>query len=147
MPSTYRYSYHPANHAFEIIFLIMVAISSARLTLGNAPAPNTTAALLDPSLLRVWAAMLGGGSLLALAGILWPGRLATSLVLERVGLILVGGAVAIYIWGTLGHATAAASMPLAIVGGVGLACGVRVLQIRRELQTLQHSSRRIRRGT
>lgn len=146
MPGTYRYGYHPANHAFEVIFLLMVLLSTVRLAAGFAPAPNTTAALLDPALLRIWAAMLGGGSLLALAGIFWPGRVATSLVLEQVGLILVGGAVAIYIWGTFGRVAASSSMPLAIVSGVGLASLVRVLQIRRELATLRHSTRRIRRG-
>lgn len=147
MPGTYPYKYHPANHAFEAIFLGMVALSAARLALGTVPAPNTTAALLDPALLRVWAAMLGGGSLAALAGLFWPGRIATSLVLEQVGLILVGGAVAIYVWGTIGRVTAASSMPLAIVAGVGLACGVRVLQIRREMRLLRHSTSRISRGS
>lgn len=143
MPGTYRYHYHPANHAFEAIFLVMVLLTTLRLAAGATPAPASTAALLDPDLLRIWAAMLGGGSLLALTGIFWPGRMATSLVLEQVGLILVGGTVAIYVWGTVGRVTAASTMPLAIVCGVGLACGVRVLQIRRELALLRHSTRRI----
>jgi hypothetical protein len=88
----------PAWNPFEVFLLVLSIVSSAGLVRGH-----SGSAVLDERLpvweVGAWGLMLASGSLIALAGIYCyrsRRRLMLGLYLERTGLILVGGAAAIY---------------------------------------------------
>src|SRR5918996_793715 len=84
-----------SRHPFEVYMLVLAAISGAPLLFGK---PNSCSIeeTLPPLLVTAWGGMLVVGSLLALLGLYWRGRSSTALLMERAGLVGVGGAAVVY---------------------------------------------------
>lgn len=88
----------PAWNPFEVFLLALSVVSSIGLVRGHSGSQ-----VLDDRLpvweVVVWGLMLAGGSIVALVGIYCyrsRERLMLGLYLERTGLLLVGGAAAVY---------------------------------------------------
>lgn len=131
-----KWGLRPAHHVFELVFLVVGTLVAAPLVAGAIPAPDSTASFVPPGLLQVWAWMLLAGSLTGLLGLLWAGRVVTGMVLERVGLIVLAGAVILHVAGTAATLAAPAIVPVSIAGAFGLACILRSLQVRTEIRDL-----------
>lgn len=135
-----KWGYRPVHHVFELVFLVVAVLVGLPVALGAVPAPQTTASFLQPGLLAVWGWMLLVGAGIALLGLLWAGRVVSGLVIEQVGLIVLAGAVALYVAGAAVNVQLAAAVPIAIVGAFGLACALRSVQLRQEIRDLVKAS-------
>lgn len=128
-----------SRHPFETYLLSLAAVSGIPLLFGE---PNSASieATLPPLLVNGWGAMLMLGSLLALTGLYWRGRSITGLVLERAGLVGVGGASLVY-----GAATMIAAggwsglFATCVVGGFGLACFAQARRISVRITLVLHA--------
>lgn len=132
------------DNPFELFVLYLGLVAGAPLLLG-APAPGSTAELLGPVFSRIWAWLLVAGCLLALTGAWWTwwrwvGRwwprirptVSTSLLIEQVGLLAMGGASVIYAVGVVAASgDTGRYIPAGLVAGMGLAALWRFRQIRR----------------
>lgn len=133
-----KWGYRPSHHVFELVFLGVAVAVAIPLVVGAVPAPSSTASFLEPGLLVVWGWMLLLGSGTALVGLLWAGRLISGLVLEQVGLIILSGAVILYVYGAYDTGSSAVIVPVSLVGGFGLACAIRAWQLRQDMRDLVH---------
>lgn len=118
-----------SRHPFEIFLLIMLIFSVTPLLWG-APAPISIEALLPTPVIKLWAATASLGSLVALLGIIWPRRVI-GMVIEQVGLVMVGVAACFYgaaIWIVTGEV---GRVPGAIISAFGLSCLVRWYQLQK----------------
>lgn len=110
-----------SRHPFEIYLLVLAAVSALPRLLGRS---NSTAIEqgLEPWVVLGWNAMLLTGSLIALAGLYWPGRSATGLILERSGLVGVGGAALVYSTVVFISIGVSGAFSGCIIAAFGLAC-------------------------
>ena len=84
-----------SRHPFETYLLTLAAVSGLPLLFGK-PNSGSIEESLPPFMVGVWGAMLVFGSVLALVGLYWRGRVVTGLLMERSGLVGVGGSSLIY---------------------------------------------------
>jgi len=119
---------HAGRHPFQTFMLALAVISGLPLILGH-PQPRSIEATLPPWLATTWGVMLFGGAVVALLGSYWLGNYANALTIERIGLLVVGGAACLYgltLLLVLGPSTAVAA---GIVLGFGLASLKRAFDI------------------
>lgn len=110
-----------SRHPFETYLLVLAAVSGLPLLFGRANSGSMAAAMPELAVLA-WGAMLVLGSTLALIGLYWRGMSATGLLLERAGLIGVGGAAIIFSAVALASIGLDASFSACITAGFGAAC-------------------------
>lgn len=126
-----------SRHPFEVYLLVLAAVSGVPLLLGK-PNSGSVQDALPPAMTALWGAMLVLGSTLALAGLYWRGRRSTGLLMERTGLIGVGGAALVYacILLTTGWRGMFAAC---ITGAFGLACITQARRISQRIHAvIQH---------
>lgn len=128
------------RHPFELYILYLAFITSLPILLRIAPAPGSVREALPALVPTVWALTLAGGSAVALVGIYWRER-ATGLILEQLGLALVGVASLIYCVSVLYVVGSSAGFTVAIVGGFGVSCLRRYWQIQRILDDVHRVER------
>lgn len=92
---TYADPLHAGRHPFQTYMLSVAVVSGLPLVFGWAP-PRSIEATLPPWLVLIWGVMLFGGSAVALLGSYWLGNYANALTIERIGLLVVGGAACLY---------------------------------------------------
>lgn len=123
------------RNPFEVFLLSFGLVVGSPLLFG-APTPGSTAALLGPTLVRVWAWMLCVGCLVALTGAWWTWwrwlsrwwswaepDIGTALLIEQVGLVAVGVASGIYTWGIVAaDGLTGRYIAAGIFAGFGVAC-------------------------
>ena len=85
------------RHPYEVYLLALTLASTVPASLGLAPAPASIRVQLDPTAAWIWAASLSVGAAVALVGLAWkrPRQAllsVTALLLEQVGLTIVGAA-------------------------------------------------------
>lgn len=124
------------RHPHEVLFLVAAVIAGIGGTL-HPPAQSIAHALMPAGMARVWYALLIVGAVIALAGIASSGRHLGGLLVERVGMLLVGGLCCAYGGVTLVFSESAALVGGAVLLAFGLASLVRARQIRRDLQRLR----------
>lgn len=116
------------RHPFEI-FLLIACVITGIPQLAGAPAPSSISHSLPVWARLVWAAALGGGGAFALAGMCWPRKTGTGIVLEQFGLVAVGNACVFYsacVLVLVGHSGA---FPAGLNAAFGIACFWRYVQI------------------
>lgn len=132
-----------ARHPFEQFVLFLGTAAGLPLMLGVAPQPGTTSAILGDILVRLWAALLFGGCATAWLGSWWDKtaclgrwwhrwkpRPTSSLLIERVGLIALGGSCVVYVYGIIAAGGASSRLvTVALIIGLGLAALYRSRQI------------------
>lgn len=119
------------REGFEIYVLGLCLLAGIPLLLGKSR-PGSIQSLLPEEWQVIWSLFLVGGSLLALIGIFWPNR-ATGLILEQVGMVPTGVAALVYAVVVLIMAGWSGVIPVAVVGGFGVACFRRWYRIQRVL--------------
>lgn len=111
-----------SRHPFEVYLLALSAVSGVPLLFGE-PNSGTIDAELPREVVAAWGAMLIAGSTLALVGLFWRGgRAASGLLMERTGLIGVGGASLVYAATALFSVGTDAAFSGCITAGFGAAC-------------------------
>jgi hypothetical protein len=80
----------------QVFLLIQSLYASAPLVFDGESASHSLDKTVSPLLVTVWGAVLLIGSTVALVGEFWRGHTWTSLILERIGLALVGTGGAFY---------------------------------------------------
>lgn len=127
------------RHPFEVFLLILSIISGLPVALGNVT-PGSVSAALSPWAQRTWGAGLTLGAIVCLLGILMtrPNPRAvtvsiTGMVIEQVGLVMVGGACMVYVAALIGYVGLDALVPASIVLAYGASCLWRWHQIQRLL--------------
>ena len=127
-----------SRHPFETYLLVLAAVSGLPLLFGK-PNSASIAATLPHVLVIGWGFMLVLGSLCALVGLYWRGRSATGLVLERAGLIGVGGASLVYAASVLISAPGfTGAFAASITAGFGIACAAQARRIGLRLRMAIH---------
>ncbi len=133
-----------SRHPFETYLLVLATVSGVPLLFGQSNSDGIEQAL--PTLLvHAWGGMLAVGSLLALIGLYWRGHSATGLLLERTGLIGVGGAAIIYTTAILLHVGLGGLFSGCIIGGFGLACFAQARRISQRIRAVLAQIEEIRR--
>lgn len=107
------------RHPFEIFMLVLASLTSLPTVLGRAAKPPSITEALPPLAQFLWALILCLGSTGALVGIWWHNR-ATGLVVEQLGLALVGITSLIYV--VVALFVTGLSIPIGIVFGFGASC-------------------------
>lgn len=133
-----------SRHPFETYLLVLAALSGIPLLFG-APNSASVEAALPPLLVAVWGAMLVVGSTMALVGTYWRGRLMTSYVLERTGLVGVGGASVVYALCAVMGAGLDAAFSACLTVGFGVACFAQAHRISRRVGAILNRVERLRR--
>ena len=83
------------KNPFEVFILVWIALASASFTTGDPGSRSLQQALPERAVI-LWGACAMIGAVMALVGILVQKWTNDGLVLERTGIILVGGAAAVY---------------------------------------------------
>ena len=130
------------RHPFEIYLLTWAFLVSLPGALGFDALPSSVGAQMPHLAARLWAVSLTVGALVALVGLAWrrppfPLVSVTGLLLERIGLFIVGYAAAFYSVAVLFYVGAQGLVPAGIVLGFGLACAAQALKIGRILATMK----------
>ena len=110
-----------ARHPFELFMLVVCLFAGIPTIADGPPAPQSIEALLPQLLVLGWGISLSVGAFIALLGIFLFGA-ATGIILEQVGLVMVGTACVFYgiaIWIVIGVTGAVSG---GIVFGFGCAC-------------------------
>ena len=116
------------RHPFETYTLYLAILTSVPSLLSITPRPGSISDVLPDPVAFAWNAFLLLGAVLALAGIYWRER-ATGLVMEQLGLGLVGVTSLIYVACVLFILGLSGALACAIVGGFGISCLRRYWQI------------------
>ncbi len=127
-----------SRHPFETYLLVLAAVSGIPLAFGE---PNSASieATLPPLLVTGWGVMLVAGSLLALLGLYWRGHSGTGLLMERAGLVGVGGASLVYAGATILAAPGwSGAFAAAITSGFGVACFAQARRISTRIRAVIH---------
>lgn len=139
--------YSSTRHPFEV-FLLALSVLSGLPVLIAGTAPDSITDALNDWAARAWGGGLAIGGAIALLGIYLtrPRPHATKisvtgLVVEQVGLVVVGGACLVYAAAVLLYFGLQGVGPAGIVLAYGVSCGWRWLQIQR-LMILEHALRR-----
>lgn len=128
-------AYAPSRHPFQIWTLALLALSGiARLL--SPEGDSAIDQVLDGPFRIAWAVLLLGGGALGLVAAFWPDR-ALGLLLERISLIAIAAATAVY--GTLVLVTfGILALPAGGLSlGVAAASAVRIRQIGPQLERLR----------
>lgn len=131
-----------SRHPFETYLLALAAISGLPLIIGE-PTSGTIDEALPYPLVLVWGLMLLVGSTIALVGLYWRGRSATGLVLERAGLIGVGGASLVYATALVILVQFEGAFSSCITAGFGLACFTQARRISMRIQMVLDQMREL----
>jgi hypothetical protein len=123
-----------SRHPFEVYMLVLAAISGAPLLFGK-PNSGSIEETLPPLLVTAWGGMLVVGSLLALLGLYWRGRSSTALLMERAGLVGVGGAAVVYA-AALTTAGWRGAFAGCLTAGFGLACFAQAHRISQRIRAV-----------
>lgn len=139
------------RNPFELWVLGFGLVVGAPLLFG-APTPGSTTEALGETLVRVWAWMLVLGCLTALVGVWWTwsgwlGRwmprwrptTVSGVLVEGFGLVPVATGMVIFAVGVVD--VGGAPIAAALVGSWGLACVVRLYQIRRWVRAVKATVR------
>lgn len=121
----------------QTFLLILSLYASAPLVFDGESASESLDKAVSPFLVVLWGAVLLVGSAVALVGEFWRGHTWTSLVLERVGLLLVGiggGFYCIILALTVGGN---ARYVVGVTTAYALSCLWRVMQITRRLNWIR----------
>lgn len=110
-----------SRHPFEVYLLVLAACSGVPLLFGE-PNSGSINEAMPPLVVNMWGAMLVFGSVLALLGLYWRGRKVTGLLMERTGLVGVGGAALIFAVVAFSTVGVTATFSACITGGFGAAC-------------------------
>ncbi len=110
-----------SRHPFETYLLATATVSGLPLVIGRVNSASISTAL-PGELVIAWGTMLVVGSAMALVGTYWRGRRITGLVLERAGLVGVGGAALVYACVALLAVGLDAAFSACITAGFGAAC-------------------------
>jgi hypothetical protein len=129
------------RHPFEIFSLILGLLTGLPRVLGVAPAPNSITAALPPFIVTTWSAVLVAGCAIAIFGIWWHER-ALGLILEQLGLAMVGVACVVYSGVALASVGISASIPAGIIFAFGASCLVRWRQIQRTIDEVSGEEKR-----
>lgn len=124
-----------SRHPFETYLLALALVSGIPLMFGRANSASVAATLPD-ALVVVWGTMLVVGSGTALVGTYWRGSLLTGVVLERTGLVGVGGAAIVYSLATVLAVGIGATFSACLTVGFGLACFAQAHRISRRINRL-----------
>jgi hypothetical protein len=128
--------YIPPRNPFQVFLLMLSCLVSLGLIQGNAGSVILEEALTDRAVTS-WGWALMVGSAMSLIGLWLPERFALfGLALERAGMILVGGAAAIYayvLWDSVSDPVTVA-YNLAIQIAFALACVWRMIQLTRVMR-------------
>ena len=123
---------------FETLLLGLSVLASVPLLRGDAGSALLEREL-DNATVIAWGLALLIGSVLALAGSYWHGHAYAALVVERGGLVLVGGAAAVYalvVLATVDDRGGVAYLTC-VQAAYALACGWRCKQITSRLQWIR----------
>lgn len=132
-----------SRHPFETYLLTLAAVSGIPLLFGQVNSGSIEAAL-PPVMVAFWGSMLVLGSSLALVGLYWRGRPATGLLMERSGLVGVGGSSLIYAVVLIPNGFQGL-FSACVTAGFGLACFTQARRIGRRIDTAIHQADRDRR--
>lgn len=124
-----------SRHPFETYLLALSAVSGIPLLFGE-PTSGTIDDALPPAMVLLWGSMLVFGSIIALVGLYWRGLSTTGLVLERAGLVGVGGASLIYSTAILLTVGLEGLFSGCIISAFGLACFTQARRISFRLHDL-----------
>lgn len=124
-----------SRHPFETYLLALAFVSGIPLLFGRTNSGTIQEALPEPAVL-MWGFMLVIGSATALLGTYWHGRGSTALVLERTGLVGVGGAALIYSTIILLSAGLKGLFSACIIGAFGIASFAQARRISRRIREL-----------
>lgn len=120
------------RHPFEIYLLYLTLLTSLPTLLGITPRPGSIEHAMPGWLQLAWSVTLTLGAANALGGIYLPRR-DIGLIMEQLGLALVGTAAVIYFIVAIVDNGVDALQPLAIVGGFGAACLKRAWDIQSQV--------------
>lgn len=124
-----------SRHPFETYLLALAFVSGLPLIFGQRNS-GSIEATLPPLLVDAWGAMLVLGSALALLGLYWRGHEFTALVLERSGLVGVGGAAAVYATSVVLGVGLDGLFSACIIGAFAGACFAQARRISRRIMLL-----------
>jgi hypothetical protein len=124
------------RHPFQIFILFLILLVSVPVLFGVAARPGSITQILPPPAGLIWSMVLAAGSGAALHGVYWKNR-AKGLIVEQLGLGLVGMAsgvygIAIMLAGPTGSGVAAA-----LTIGLAGACFWRYFQIQKLLNRVK----------
>lgn len=129
-----------SRHPFETYLLALAFVSGVPLLFGEVTSQSIERALPSP-LVAAWGAILMLGSAIALVGMYWRGALLTGFVMERAGLVGVGGAALIYSASLVVEAGIGGTYAACITVGFGVACFAQARRISRRLARLMEGAR------
>jgi len=116
------------RNPFEVFLLVACLLASVVNVLGAGP-PNSIRDSLPHWAQYIWEYLLLGGALVALIGLWWPRKKATSYIIEQVGLAAVGNGCAFYGIAVLFFAGPQGVVAAFMALGFGAACLWRYGQI------------------
>lgn len=129
------------RHPFEIYILYLALLTALPTLLGVTPRPGSINYLMPGWMAVGWSAFLAGGAALTLLGIYWRER-ATGLIMEQLGLALVGVMSVAYAVCVLYVTGLDSGVGAAIVGGFGVSCLRRYWQIQQVLDSVHEVEKR-----
>lgn len=119
--------------ADPFVFLLALCALSGVTLLAGGPEPGSIEATLPVWAAHTWGGFLAGGSLLAMLGVFWPdhGRwsLTHALMIERLGLTVLGGAGFVYALAVLVAAGPGGRLAGGIIGYFTVVCVSRAWKI------------------
>lgn len=123
------------RNPFETLLLLWIALASLSFAAGD-PGSKLLEEALPERTVILWGAAAMIGSVTALAGVVMTRWTRDGLVLERTGLILVGGAALVYglvVYGSAAHVEDVRYIT-GVQMGLALACGWRAVHITKRLR-------------
>lgn len=122
------------RHPFEIFTMTLAFATGLPTLLGIQERPSSVMTYLPHIVALLWAIVLTVGSAGALVGVWWKER-ATGLILEQLGLGLVGLGSVVYAGVAIGRGIFL--IPVGIVAGFGLSCLWRYFQLQSIVDSVQ----------
>lgn len=127
------------RNPFQVYLLAFALISSVPAAFGFTDPPPTVRNAIGMGAGRVWVVLLVIGSLVAIVGVIWPrhGILVSvnGLLLEQVGLVIVGCATVFYTSVALAAGGWSTLPPLVTLLGFGAASFVQAWRIQRVIRS------------
>lgn len=123
------------RHPFEVAVLAASPLAAAAMMATNTR-PRSVSEGMDNAVMVGWEVGLILAGLIALVGVWWPGKIRNSLAIERVGVLLLGAALSMYVVVVFASAGTGAIVAGGFVGALALASWVRLAQIWKDLRKL-----------